>query len=126
MILLEKGANYMMTPGDIENNTDLFEWADIVIMQLEIPWETVMKSAQTAKQYNCKVVLYPAPVANFKNEILKYTDIIVPNEHEAGIISGRENVTKAEAKSIAMEFARKGIKAIVTLGGEGCVEIRIS
>lgn len=121
MIVLEKGANYEITPEDIENNRDLYMWADIVIMQLEIPWEVVLKSAQVSKECGCTVLLNPAPVENYKDEILPYIDIIVPNEYEGGIILGRENVTKEEAKELVSEFAEKGIKSIVTLGGDGCV-----
>lgn len=121
MIVLEKGANYMITSEDIKNNTELFKWADVVVMQLEIPWETVMEAAKTAKANNCTVVLNPAPVENFKKAILEYVDIIVPNEYEGGIICGRSNVTKDEAKELVAEFAENGVRAVVTLGGEGCV-----
>lgn len=121
MIMLEKGANYMLMPSIINENLQLFKWADIVVLQLEIPWESVMESARLAKENGCTVVLNPAPVENFKSEILPYIDIIVPNEHEGGIIFGRENVTKDEAKELVLEFAKKGITAVVTLGGDGCV-----
>ena len=121
MILLEKGANYKITPEDIIKNEELFKWADIVVMQLEIPWETVMQTAKTAKENGCAVLLNPAPVENFKPEILEFVDIIVPNEHEGGIILGKESVTKEQAKELALEFAEKGVQAIITLGGDGCV-----
>ncbi len=121
MIVLEKGANYMISPEDIRNNIELYKWADIVVMQLEIPWETVMESAKIAKENDCTVLLNPAPVENFKDEILPYIDIIVPNEHEGGIILDRESVTKDEAKELVTEFKKKGVEAVVTLGGDGCV-----
>jgi len=121
MIVLEKGANYLITPKDIRDNVELYKWADIVVMQLEIPWETVMQSAKIAKENGCKVLLNPAPVENFKDEILPYIDIIVPNEHEAGIILGRKNVTKEDAKELVTEFREKGSEAVVTLGSDGCV-----
>ena len=121
MILLEKGANYKITPEDIIKNEELFKWADIVVMQLEIPWETVMQTAKTAKENGCAVLLNPAPVENFKPEILEFVDIIVPNEHEGGIVLGKESVTKEQAKELALEFAEKGVQSVVTLGGDGCV-----
>ena len=121
MILLEKGANYMLTARSIIENEDLFKWADIVVIQLEIPWKTVMQAAKTAKENGCTVVLNPAPVENFRSEILEYVDIIIPNEHESGIILDKENVTKEQAKELALEFAEKGVQAVVTLGGDGCV-----
>lgn len=121
MILLEKGANYMITPADIQANHELFKWADVVVMQLEIPWETVFHAARTAKEYHCTVILNPAPIENFNNEILEYVDIIVPNEHEGGIILGKEVTAAEEAKELVSEFAEKGITAVVTLGGNGSV-----
>jgi ribokinase len=121
VIVLEKGANYEITPESVLENKELFKWADIVVMQLEIPWETVMQAAKTAKENGCTVLLNPAPVENFKDEILEFVDIIVPNEHEGGIILGKENVTKDEAKDLVLEFLEKGVKAVVTLGGDGCV-----
>lgn len=121
MIVLEKGANYMITPENIRSNVDLYRWADIVVMQLEIPWEAVMESAKVAKENGCTVLLNPAPVENFKSEILEYVDIIVPNEHEAGIILERENASKEEAKELVQIFAERKVQAVVTLGGDGCV-----
>ena len=50
MIMLEKGANYMLMPSIINENLQLFKWADIVVLQLEIPWESVMESAKIAKE----------------------------------------------------------------------------
>jgi len=121
MIVLEKGANHALKPQNICENEELFRWADIVVLQLEIPWETVVAAAKTAKQNGCTVLLNPAPVENFKDEILPFVDIIVPNEHEGGIILRKEIKTKEQAKALVAEFAEKGIHAVVTLGADGCV-----
>ena len=121
MILLEKGANYMVTPVDIENNEELFSWADIVVLQLEIPWETVLRSAKMAKEHNCMVFLNPSPIENFRKEVLEFVDVIVPNEYEGGKILGKTNVTRYTAKELVLEFIKKGIKSVVTLGSDGCV-----
>ena len=121
MIVLEKGANYMITSQIVLENEELFRWADLVVMQLEIPWETVMQAAKTAKENGCVVLLNPAPVESFKDEILEFVDIIVPNEYEGGIILGRSSVTKEDAEDLVREFDKKGVNAIVTLGGDGCV-----
>lgn len=121
MIVLEKGANYSLSDADIRENWDLFEWADIVVLQLEIPWNVVMTAAKTAKEYGCTVVLNPAPVENFNAEILQFTDIIVPNEHEGGLILGKNIDSIDDAKELVREFADKGITAVVTLGENGCV-----
>ncbi len=121
MIVLEKGANYRICSKDIEDNAKLFEWADYVILQLEIPPETVMAAAKTAKENSCTVIFNPAPVENFDSDILKYVDIIVPNEHEAGLILGKTAASIEDAKQLVLDFAEKGIKSVVTLGGNGSV-----
>ncbi len=121
MILLEKGANYMLTEEDIRENKAAFEWADIVVLQLEIPWNVVMEAAKTAKEFACTVIFNPAPVENFNPEILEYIDIIVPNEHEGGLILGKSIETEEDAKELVLDFAQRGINAVVTLGKNGCV-----
>ena len=120
-IILDAGANGELCCDDIASFNELFKWADIVVLQLEIPWNVVMHAAKTAKENGCIVLLNPAPVENFNNEILQYTDILIPNEHEAGIICGTKSLTKEEAKVVAEDFASKGINTIITLGSEGCV-----
>lgn len=121
MILLEKGANYAMLPEDIEKNTELFEWADFVIMQLEVPTETILTAAKCAKNNGCTVILNPAPIENFDDTLLDYIDMIVPNEHEGGIILNQTIATIEDASRLVLEFAKKNICAIVTLGENGSV-----
>jgi len=121
MIVLEKGANYMLKLEDIVANRTLFIWADMVVLQLEILWDTVVEAARVAKEENCTVLLNPAPVENFNKEILKYVDIMVPNEHEAGVIFGKTVATVEDAKNFVTEFAKQGMKLVVTLGSNGCV-----
>lgn len=121
MIVLEKGANYQLLPEDIRENTDLFIWADYVVMQLEIPTETVAAAAKCAKDNGCTVVFNPAPVENFDGSILKWVDIIVVNEHEGGVILNKRVNTVDDAKQLVSDFSAKGICAVVTLGGNGAV-----
>lgn len=121
MIILEKGANYMVLPEDIKKNSDLFQWADFVIMQLEIPSETILSAAKCAKDYSCTVILNPAPVENFDREILNYIDMIIPNEHESSIIMNKPVTTVEGASQLVLEFAKKGIYAVVTMGENGAV-----
>ena len=121
MIILEKGANYSILPEDIDKNKDFFEWADLVIMQFEIPLNTVLTAAKCAKANNCTVVLNPAPVEGFSSEILDYIDIIVPNEYEGGIILGKTSASVNDARQLVLDFAAKNVQAVVTLGSDGSV-----
>ncbi len=122
-IIIDHGANFMLTPGIINSEmfTEAFRWADIVILQLEIPLESVEAAAARAKQNNAEVFLNPAPAENrLGDSILRNVDYIIPNEHEAAAIAGceltSEELTKKAAEDI---FSRYGCKVIITLGENG-------
>ena len=116
-IILDGGANDAVSPAWIDANIDLIKNADIVIFQLEIPMETIIYAAKKAKEYGCKVLLNPAPAAKLPEELLDYTDIIIPNEHEAAIITGYENEEDA-LKALYNDGKRN---VIITLGSKGCL-----
>jgi ribokinase len=116
-IILDGGANDAVSPAWIDENLDLIKNADIVIFQLEIPMETIIYAAKKAKECGCKVLLNPAPAAKLPEELLAYTDIIIPNEHEAAIITGHEN----EVDALKALYDNGNRNVIVTLGSKGCI-----
>ena len=116
-IILDGGANNEVTPALIDEHLDLIKNADIVIFQLEIPMETIIYAAKKAKEFGAKVLLNPAPAAALPEELLACTDIIVPNEHEAAIITGFEDEKKA--LEALYDGGKKNV--IITLGGKGCI-----
>ena len=97
-------------------NTAKAENADIVIFQLEVPMETVVYAAKKAKEFGAKVLLNPAPAAPLSDELLSLTDILIPNEHEAEIITGIHE--PEEAIKVLMQ---KCNQVIITLGEKGCI-----
>lgn len=120
-IILDIGANACVTPELIERNSELFDWADILVMQYEIPIESVIASARLAKEKGKMVILNPAPVKEVDNELYHYIDWIIPNEFEAALITGIEQSNDADAESAMRELRNKGCKnAIITLGKRGC------
>ncbi|MBQ8817383.1 MAG: ribokinase [Clostridia bacterium] len=120
-IILEVGANAYVTPALIDENAELFDWADIVVMQYEIPTESVLHAARVAKQKGKTVILNPAPVKEVCDELYGYIDWIIPNEFEAQLITGIEqnNDTDAEAAMARLRDMGAG-NAIITLGKRGC------
>lgn len=116
-IILDGGANDAVTPEWIDENIDLIKNADIVIFQLEIPMETIIYASKKAKEYGCKVLLNPAPAAKLPDELLSYCDILVPNEHEAEIITGYSDEESA-LKALWDDGKRT---VIITLGSKGCL-----
>ena len=116
-IILDGGANDMVSPAWIDANIDLIKNADVVIFQLEIPMETIIYASKKAKECGCKVLLNPAPATKLPDELLAYTDIIVPNEHEAAIITGFEN--EEDALKALYDDGKRNV--IITLGSKGCL-----
>ena len=115
-IILEKGANAALTPERIDEYAEWFRWADIVVMQLEIPFVTVLHAAKLAKRWGAKVLLNPAPACPVDG-LLEYVDILIPNQYEAGEITGCEDPEES-----LNWFLNRGVEqAVITLGGDGCI-----
>ncbi|MBQ8525629.1 MAG: ribokinase [Clostridia bacterium] len=121
-IILNPGANDCVTPDMIKKNEKLFEEADYVLMQLEIPVESVLTAAKLAKAHGCTVIVNPAPYKELPGEIYDYIDMIVPNEHEAESMTGIYPEDEESCKKAIEALLSKGIKsAAVTLGSKGSV-----
>lgn len=121
-IILDGGANMKITPDTVRAKRCLFEWADFVVFQLEIPLDTVLCGAKLARECGAKVVLNPAPAQNLPDEIYKNTDIIIPNETEAEIITGIAIKDKNDCEKAVLELRSRGVEqVIITLGDKGCV-----
>lgn len=119
-IILDAGANSYMRPELIDEKKALFEWADIVVMQFEIPIETVIASAKLAKQLGKTVILNPAPAKELDAELFKYVDLIIPNEFEAQMLTGIEIKDRTTASEAIKKLKELGCKeAIITLGKYG-------
>lgn len=118
-IVVAPGANAHLLPEDIEKVTNLCR-ADIILMQLEIPLETVVYVIRLAKANSQKVVLNPAPARNLSKEILHGLFLITPNETEAFFLTGIE-VSGEESASRAADFLLShGVQnVVITLGEQG-------
>lgn len=121
-IILEGGANMQLEPKNVDRNIKLIEECETVIFQLEIPSETVLYAMKKAKELGKTVILNPAPIASFDERMLKYTDVFIPNQHEAGTVLGMEINDEESARKACDILRDKGIKqVIITLGSKGCV-----
>jgi len=121
-IVLDSGANNLLTPKEIENKRKLISEADYIVMQLEIPTETVKKAAEIAKENNTRVILNPAPYKELSDDVLSLVDILIPNEHEAEAMTGIKLSDKSSCICAVEKLKEKGIKTvIITLGDRGCV-----
>lgn len=119
-IVVASGANASLSKADIESARAEIESGDIVLMQLEIPIETVEYAAELANKNNIKVILNPAPARALSDKLLKSTYIITPNESEAEILSGIKVKDMDSAKKAAKVIHDKGPSMVViTLGAKG-------
>jgi ribokinase len=107
-IIVVPGANHRMTPELVERHEDVIANSDLLLLQLEIPMESVEKAAELAKKHGVKVVLNPAPFQRMSKSLLENVDYITPNEHEAELL-----MKAAEEPNLFLN------KLVVTRGSEG-------
>lgn len=126
-IIVDSGANGLLTPEDITNAEKLFEDAGIVLMQLETPIDTLTEAAAMAKKHGAYVVLNPAPAPKepLPVELLKNVDLLIPNETEAAYISGVNIAGDDDLPAAMNEIQKLGVKdVIITVGSRGvCARI---
>ena len=110
-----------MTAGDVREAASQLEFADVVLLQLEIPMEAVAEAAGLTRG---KVVLNPAPAARLPAAILEQVDILVPNRAELAALSGTDNLESME-DVVAVALRLNGPRTVVvTLGSDGAVAIQ--
>lgn len=121
-IVVAPGANGWLTPADVEAAADVINSADVMLLQLEIPLETVHRAAQLAHDFGVRVILNPAPAQPLPAALLKLVDVLVPNESEAAVLAGipvddEEGLRKAATKLQSLGVAT----VILTLGSRGAL-----
>jgi ribokinase len=109
-IIVVPGANNEVTPEWVSCHEEQIRKSDILLLQLEIPLESVKKAAHIAKQHKIPVILNPAPYQKLPADLLKDVTYLTPNEHEYKQLL--EEATKEEFDSIRL-------KSIITKGEEG-------
>jgi ribokinase len=119
-IILSPGANGRINSGDIDANA--LAGARLLLLQFEIPMETVVHAARLAREQKVKVVVNPAPAHEIPDELLKHTDYILPNETELALLTGKDTRDKASLEAAARSLVKRGVpNVIVTLGARGAL-----
>lgn len=120
-IVVAPGANTALSPEDVNRAEEAIAAADAVVLQLEIPQETVVRAVELARSHGVKVVLNPAPIRQFPTHILQYVDVLTPNQHEAASLIGAEGEgNNLDAQEAAKALLEMGVAAVViTLGADG-------
>ncbi len=119
-IAVASGANAALDPEYIMQSANVISDADILLMQLESPVETVTRAAQIAYDAGVKVILNPAPAQPLDDQLLRMVSILTPNETEAELLTGIKVVDQSSASAAAKVLLDKGVDTvIITLGAEG-------
>src|SRR5271168_5223694 len=121
-ILVVKGANDALKPGDVDAAAETLKSADCIVLQFEIPLETVYYAIGFARKRRIRCILNPAPGQPVDMRALADLDYFVPNESEAETITGMAVRNVEGAKKCAEKLLEGGIRrVIVTLGANGSV-----
>jgi len=121
-IVVAPGANASLSVGDIGEIENFIVQAEIILMQLEIPLETVAHIANFAAKNKITVILNPAPACELPDELLKNISIITPNENEAEKLTGITVTDIRTAEQAAKSLFNRGVETvIITLGAEGAL-----
>ena len=119
-IVVASGSNANLLPADLSTAHEAIEKADLILMQLEIPMDTIKYVSNIARKLNKKVILNPAPAQALDGEVLQSLYLITPNEHEAEMISGIKITDTDSLHACARAICDRGVQSvIITLGSKG-------
>ncbi len=121
-IVVVPGANGIVSVEDIDRAAATIQQNDVLLVQLEIPVETVMYACRMARQAGVRVILDPAPAPRNVPAHFFDVDLICPNQSEAASLLGQSVNSITEAKAASDGLIRKGARnAIITMGKQGAV-----
>ncbi|MFP4199458.1 MAG: ribokinase [Halanaerobium sp.] len=115
-IIVSPGANYELDPARIEQIESKIAEAEIILLQLEIPLNTIEKIVEVASKNKTEIILDPAPAQKLSEHILAKIDYLLPNEGELDLLLA-EAENKSRAEKIE-ELLKIGVKNIIVTEGE--------
>lgn len=119
-IVVVPGANALLTTRDVEQALAALPEAEILLLQLEIPLETVEGAALAARARGMRVLLDPAPAQPLPDRLLAAVDYLTPNQLEAALLIGQPVMDRDGAPEAARTLRARGAGAVlVKLGAEG-------
>ena len=122
VIVIIPGANSALTAAEAEAAAEVIQGAKVLVAQLETPLAATLAAFRLARASKTLTILNPAPAAALPAELLALTDLLIPNEVEAGTLTGQPVKTLADAEAAAQALLGRGPKTvIITLGGRGAL-----
>lgn len=117
-IVVVPGANAQCLPEDLDWQEEKIREADLIVLQLEIPLQTVEYAVKLAKKQGKPVLLNPAPAQTLPVELLQQVDYITPNRSELQLLAGMSRDSSLE--DCMDQLLNLGVTyCITTLGAEG-------
>lgn len=117
-IIIISGANGMVDCGFIDSKLELILECDIILLQLEIPVETVIYAVKLLKNHGKTVILDPAPAAKLPDDIYPGIDYITPNETELEAHTGIKIENDADIRAAAAILLAKGVGTVIAKVGK--------
>jgi ribokinase len=119
-ISVASGANALLSAADVESAAEAFAAADVVLVQLESPIETVEAAVRKAGERGIPVILNPAPARPLDEGLLSRVSVLTPNENEAELLSGIAVRDEGGVRSAAARLRARGpATVIITMGERG-------
>ncbi|VFB10402.1 ribokinase [Aeromonas salmonicida] len=113
-------ANGALSPAMVKRHEAMIADAHTLLLQLEVPLESVFEATKLARSHGTRVVLNPAPARPLPAELLALVDLITPNQTEAELLTGVKVSDEASAAQAAARFHQMGISDVmITLGSQG-------
>jgi ribokinase len=126
-IVIDPGANELLTADDISSCAAAFESTSVVLTQLEIPVAAAEAALRLGRAGSAITILNPAPVRPLPPSVLQLIDVLTPNQVEAKVLTGRSPDAAIEAEELARDLIRSGVKQVVmTLGERGALIVTSS
>jgi ribokinase len=121
-IVLDMGANHLLSPADVDHAEDLIASSRAVLSVLEIAPVTAARAMQLGRQHGVTTILNPAPAQPLDDALLGAVDVLTPNESELRLLCGRSPNDPADVLDLAREVQRRGVRhVVVTLGENGAL-----
>ncbi|OAZ40396.1 ribokinase [Paenibacillus polymyxa] len=117
-IVVVKAANNEVTPAYVEEALDVIRNSDIVLIQQEIPIETIVYVSEICAKYQVPLLLNPAPAREVEESVIANATYITPNEHEAAIMFKDMSLQEALRKYPNKLFVTEGSNGVRFFDGE--------
>jgi len=122
IIVVSAGANGTVSKTDVDDIVGVLAETKLLLLQFEIPTDTVEYALEMAARYPVKTILNPAPAYYVPPEFLAKVDYLIPNETEASTLTGLDVKDLPSAEMAARRFLECGVPvAIITLGERGAL-----